>query len=133
MTKENIAKFGVEPLMQKVLEIMDTAPPKCEVRLKGATYSVNAVVGDDSRITLMHPYKKRKRVKKTILSDIDAIFKPGTMTLVRRAPNCSLLPRECGNICMLSSRFSFPHCVFSFQSIITLSPCVETDVGCVRV
>ncbi|CAK4124382.1 unnamed protein product [Aphanomyces euteiches] len=94
-TKENIQKLGFRNLVKQIRSRLGktTQVPTCEIRLRHVDYT--AVVGaSESQIrtlasTFQLPtFTRNHKHTKYILKNINAIFKPGTMTLVLGPPGC---------------------------------------------
>ncbi|OQR92244.1 ATP-binding Cassette (ABC) Superfamily [Achlya hypogyna] len=93
-TKENIQKLGFRNLIKQMRSKLGNvaALPTCEVRLSSVDYI--AEVPAESSIKTVTPTlpslktKDEKYYDKYILHNINAIFKPGTMTLVLGPPGC---------------------------------------------
>ncbi|CAK4124384.1 unnamed protein product [Aphanomyces euteiches] len=94
-TKENIQKLGFRNLIKQIRSKLGktTQVPTCEIRMTNVNYCA-VVAHHDSQIqTLASTFRlpslgSKKEETKFILKNINAIFKPGTMTLVLGPPGC---------------------------------------------
>ncbi|ETV89951.1 hypothetical protein H310_15211 [Aphanomyces invadans] len=94
-TKENIQKLGFRNLIKQIRSKIGktTQVPTCEIRMKNVDY-IAPISHHDSQIeTLASAFRLpslggKKEEAKYILKNVNAIFKPGTMTLVVGPPSC---------------------------------------------
>ncbi|OQS07928.1 ATP-binding Cassette (ABC) Superfamily [Thraustotheca clavata] len=94
-TKENIHKLGFRNLIKQMRTKIGkvAALPTCEIRLTNVDYIATLPI-ENSNIKTVTPTlpklqsKNEKTHNKHILHNINAIFKPGTMTLVLGPPGC---------------------------------------------
>ncbi|EQC30659.1 hypothetical protein SDRG_11714 [Saprolegnia diclina VS20] len=96
-TKENIQKLGFRNLIKQMRNKIGAVAslPTCEVRLSSVDYIAELPITDSSIQTvspsmpsLQTTARDHKYFDKYILHNINAIFKPGTMTLVLGPPGC---------------------------------------------
>ncbi|KAF0684230.1 Aste57867_23784 [Aphanomyces stellatus] len=92
ITSDNIQQLGVEAWLR---QIRDKTPqlPTCEIRMQDVSYTAAGKPSSDARIqSLVSAFNitssGSKPETKFFLKNINAIFKPGTMTLVLGPPGC---------------------------------------------
>ena len=90
-TKDNVTEFGFENLLQQLAMKLGTNDelPTCEVRLDNVTYAVDIPstkpneIPSTLRIPKLGLCSGENTIQYNILDRVNAIFKPGSMTLVR--------------------------------------------------
>ncbi|KAF0684231.1 hypothetical protein As57867_023712, partial [Aphanomyces stellatus] len=90
ITKDNIQQLGVDAWLRQIRD--KTQLPTCEIRMHDISYTATVKPSDTRIQTLASAFNitssRSKAETKFILKNINAIFKPGTMTLVLGPPGC---------------------------------------------